>query len=148
MNARLRFSLRAAAKAALAVVIVLGCTSGTTVPPSAMTLGVMNSTTIPIDIVVDGKQFATLMPGESREAIPSNALPPLPWNVEARNGKGRVLLTLNGRDGDVTVSSDGQGQSQKGVGSRVDLSCGRIDIWSGPPLAGPAPGPGTPGDCE
>jgi hypothetical protein len=36
----------------------------------------------------------------------------------------------------------------KGDGNRVDLSCGRIDVWAGPPLLGPAPGPGTPGDCR
>lgn len=31
---------------------------------------------------------------------------------------------------------------------RVDLSCGRLDMWSGPPLLGPFPGPGTPSDCN
>ncbi len=34
------------------------------------------------------------------------------------------------------------------MGARVDLSCGRIDIWSGTPMMGPAPGPGVPGDCD
>jgi len=47
------------------------------------------------------------------------------------------------RPGDVWETA---GQ-MKGDAVRVDLSCGRLDIWSGPPLLGPAPGPGKPGDC-
>ncbi len=35
-----------------------------------------------------------------------------------------------------------------GVGFREDLCCGRLDVWLGVPHAGPAPGPGTAGDCD
>jgi hypothetical protein len=114
-----------------------------------MTLGVLNSTSIAINVVVDGQQIATLGPGEDRDAIPASALPALPWHVEAQTQGGRILLTLTVNDGDVKTSTDAQGHdSERGDAARIDLSCGRIDMWSGPPLAGPAPGPGTPGDCD
>jgi hypothetical protein len=54
-----------------------------------------------------------------------------------------VLVSMIVHDGDVVAAADGD----KGDANRVDLSCGRLDIWSGPPLLGPAPGPGSPGDC-
>ena len=52
------------------------------------------------------------------------------------------------RDGDLqaTTNPDG-GSSANGIGGRIDLSCGRLDIWSGVPVIGPMPGPGSPGDC-
>ena len=49
--------------------------------------------------------------------------------------------------GRYTGSSRPADLSAQGDAVRVDLSCGRLDIWSGPPLLGPPPGPGTPGDC-
>ena len=53
------------------------------------------------------------------------------------------------RQGDVfnTFNPDGL-LVMKGDAVRVDLSCGVLRIWSGPPLLGGVPGPGSPGDCE
>jgi hypothetical protein len=68
----------------------------------------------------------------------------LPWQVEVRAPAGRVLLSTPIKSGDVEYSDS----ASRGDGNRVDLSCGRIDVWSGPPLLGPAPGPGTPDDCR
>jgi hypothetical protein len=52
------------------------------------------------------------------------------------------------RAGDVWTRNNADGSSEaKAAGARVDLSCGRIDIWSLGQMLGPAPGPGTPGDC-
>lgn len=77
-------------------------------------------------------------------------MPQLPWHVEARTqAGGRLLLSFDVKRGDVfsTTEPDGQG-SARGVSERRDLSCGRLDVWSGPRMMGPPPGPGERGDCE
>jgi hypothetical protein len=80
--------------------------------------------------------------------MPATSLPALPWAIEARSPSGRVLTSLTVNSGDVWQVTFPDGSvGSKGDAARVDLSCGRLDIWSGPPLAGPAPGPGSPGDC-
>ncbi len=53
-------------------------------------------------------------------------------------------MTVHPGDYFQTAYPDGQGSTR--AAARVDLSCGRIDMWAGPPLAGPVPGPGSPGD--
>jgi hypothetical protein len=114
-----------------------------------MRLSAWNGTSLEVALLVNGKPLQVLAPGEWREAIPASALPPLPWSVEARSPSGRVLLTLTVNEGDVASGVNPGGSTfSKGAAARVDLSCGRLDIWSGPPLAGPAPGPGSPGDCD
>lgn len=114
-----------------------------------MSLAINNSTTLTVGLVVNGSLVASLEPNSclgcgQDDAVPASLLPPLPWHVEARSPSNRVLVTLDVHAGDVDYESN----SAKGDGNRVDLSCGRLDIWSGPPLLGPAPGPGTPGDCQ
>ncbi len=61
-----------------------------------------------------------------------------------------MLATMTVNPGDVsTTEVPGGPVSMSGRLARVDLSCGRLDLWAGglQPL-GPAPGPGVPGDCE
>jgi len=55
-------------------------------------------------------------------------------------------MTVHPGDVWATTGPNGEGR-EKGDGVRVDLSCGRLDVWSGPPMIGPAPGTGSPGDC-
>jgi len=105
---------------------------------------VSNGTTLPLTIVVNGVIVRNIGPGDgTHEPITADVLGPMPWHVEARTASGRVLVTLTVNDGDVVYGRD----LSRGVAKRVDLSCGRLDVWAGPPLAGPAPGPGVPGDC-
>ena len=105
---------------------------------------VSNGTTLPLTIVVNGVIVRNIGPGDgTHEPITADVLGPMPWQVEARTASGRVLVTLTVNDGDVVYGQD----LSRGVAKRVDLSCGRLDVWAGPPLAGPAPGPGVPGDC-
>lgn len=120
--------------------------SGVT-PPGDMRLGVSNGTTLRVSVVVNGVQIEEIAPSDGAD-LPASALPPLSWNVEVRSPSGRVLVRLTVNAGDVSSwnNADGSGGS-RGDAARVDLSCGRIDVWSGPPLLGPMPGPGTPGDC-
>jgi hypothetical protein len=110
-------------------------------------LEVSNGTTVPITVVVDGEVVAVVAP-LTTASIPASELPPLPWTISARTPSGRELGTMGLAAGDVaqTTGPDGQ-SSMRGAGLRVDLSCGRLDIWVGPPMVGPMPGPGNPGDC-
>lgn len=111
-------------------------------------LEVDNASTIPVALLVNGEIVAVIEAQAGHRVIASGILPALPWRVEARSPGGRALLSFTIGRGTITSTTgfDGHG-SQTGAGARIDLSCGRIDVWAGPPLAGPAPGRGTPGDC-
>jgi hypothetical protein len=118
------------------------------VPPVDYTLHVENGTTLALAIAVNGQPVALAAPKDAK-AVPAAALPPLPWNVEARSASGRVVLTLVVKPGSVVDirNADGTG-SHSAPGARVDLSCGRLDMYPGnSPMMGPPPGPGAPGDC-
>lgn len=126
-----------------AVLALLGA-AGCGPPPIAVApLSYSNQTSIAVDLFVNGTKLTTVAPGVEGKA-PVSILPPLPWAVTAQTGKGRVIASFSVKPGDVIESGSGQ----RGAGIRSDLSCGRLDIWAGPPLAGPPPGPGTPGDCD
>ena len=105
-------------------------------------LVVSNQTTLTVTVAVNGGALRTVQP-HTQETLLVKDLPAQPWVVEARTPSGRVLSSMTVRPGDVWES----GNEMKGDAIRVDLSCGRLDMWSGPPLLGPAPGPGAPGDC-
>jgi hypothetical protein len=119
------------------------------VPAEAMTVSAQNGTNLYVNLFVNDVYVTTFAPGDclgcrGDDGISAGVLPPLPWQAEIRTQSGRVLVALPVHAGDV-IQTD---SSRKGDANRIDLSCGRIDIWSGPPLLGPAPGPGTPGDCR
>ena len=80
---------------------------------------------------------------KSSPTIKAPDLPPLPWNAELRLTTGRTLLRLPVASGSVVRTANGSNSP----GIRVDLSCGRIELFAIYPLLGPAPGPGRPGDC-
>lgn len=117
-------------------------------PPDEMHLGVSNQTTIPVTVEVNGSLVGEMEPGAAVD-LAADQLPGLPWVARARTASGRVLVELTVRAGDVWQRRNADGSTEaKGDGARVDLSCGRIDIWSGQQMGGPAPGPGVPGDCD
>lgn len=103
-------------------------------------LSVQNGTTIPITLLVNGVVLETVAPGSYQDPI-ALRMPSPPWRIEARSPSGRLLTSL-------TVLKTTYVDWNTGVGARADLSCGRLDLWSGPPMIGPAPGPGSPGDCN
>lgn len=128
--------------------LVAGC--GSPVASQVYALGVSNGTTLTVAIVVNGRVIRTFEAGTGTglDGIPAREIGPLPWVVEARSPSGRLLTSMTVHEGDVSSTSlPGGGGSSSGVGGRVDLSCGRLDMWAGPPLMGPAPGSGSPGDC-
>lgn len=118
------------------------------VPPAAMTLNVSNGSTLPVALVVNGTPIEQLAAGDGAE-VTAAQLPPLPWAVEVRAPSGRVLVGMTVHAGDAWSAPIGNGGTQtSGAAARADLSCGRIDVWSGQPMYGPMPGPGVPGDCD
>jgi hypothetical protein len=138
MNAMVR--PRVLRRILVALMLVVACSPA---PPSdAHDLIVSNHTTLSVTVAVNGTVVRTIQPGTQEILVPKD-LPPLPWSVEARAPSGRVLTSMTVRPGDVWETAN----QMKGDAVRVDLSCGRLDMWSGPPLLGPAPGPGKPGDC-
>lgn len=119
-----------------------------TMAPDQMRLEMNNGTSIVVVLSVNGGVGREFAPG-SVANLGVTEIGPLPWRVKVATIHARKLLDLTVNPGDVAVGNDGGGStSSRGAAARVDLSCGRIDVWSGPPLLGPAPGPGTPGDCD
>ncbi len=137
--------LAARAHALARTLLALGLFAACSPAPAgeAHDLVVSNQTTLTVALVVNGSVARTVQP-HTQETVPVKDLPPLPWKVEARTPTGRVLTSMTVRPGDVW-EMPGQ---RKGDAVRADLSCGRLDVWSGPPLLGPLPGPGRPGDCD
>jgi hypothetical protein len=139
------------ASAAILWLAALACTPANPQPPPERPSGVSisNGTTLTVVVLVNGVPIDTVEPGRTADPI-AQPMPQLPWHVEARTqSSGRLLPSFDVKQGDVfhTTGPDGQG-SARGVGERRDLSCGRLDVWSGPPMMGPPPGPGERGDCE
>jgi hypothetical protein len=135
---------RAVAGLLLAGLLVVGCA----LLPTDYTLHVINGTSLTLTVVVNTRVVGVVA-GYAEAEYQTDKLPGLPWAVEARSTSGRVILTLAVAPGSVTdvVNADGS-RSHSAPGARVDLSCGRLDMYPGnTPMLGPAPGPGVPGDC-
>lgn len=112
--------------------------------------GISNGTDLPLVVTVTGSNFAseTQIDAHASAEIDASRLPALPWTVEARTRTGRLLVTMVVLPGQVTRTTHPDGSVEvSGTLGRVDLSCGRLDIWAGAPALGPPPGPGVPGDC-
>lgn len=123
--------------------IAAGCQAGASPTPTAASLpplSISNQTSTRVTLVVNGSVVETVAPGDRQDPITA-PLPPRPWTVETRSPSGRVLSTL-------TVSATDYISSTSGRAVRADLSCGRLDVWSGPPLLGPMFSPGPSGDCD
>jgi hypothetical protein len=137
-------------RAVLMAIVLAGC-SGTASPATRPSLGVSNGTTLTVTLVVNGQRVADFPAGAPQPTIDMAALPPLPWEVEARSSSGRVLTSMNVQPGQVhTGRAPGGAVEHTGTMGRADLSCGRLTIWAGDVApSGPAPpdSPGTPGDC-
>lgn len=141
--------LRNSSALVAAAILIAGCAvKPSTAPPP---FGISNGTTLTVTLIVNGQVFGVFAPNEGASPLadPRLPLPPLPWTVEARSSNGRLLTTMQVEPGQVfrTTSPDGAIQIS-GALARLDLSCGRLDIWAGEQVGGPAPGPGRPGDCN
>jgi hypothetical protein len=140
---------------ALLAVLLAGCHAlgGPSADPSSRpNLSVGNGTTLTVTLVVNGRPVGDFPGGVGPEpSIDIAALPPLPWNVEARSPSGRVLTSMMVKPGDIRTTTVPGGVETSGTFGRVDLSCGRLTIWAGDVMPlGPVPSSpaGHPGDCE
>jgi hypothetical protein len=112
---------------ALIATLAVGC--GGIAPD--YTIHVSNSTTLNVTVAVNGAIVGVVAP-KIDGSFPPNGLPPLPWNVEARSASGRLLVALPVAVGSVTDSSGPNGESTyTAPGARIDLSCGRLDLYVG-----------------
>ena len=137
--------VRVTAALLAAVVLIGGCKMLPKIEPPK--LGISNGTKLTVTLVVNGQIVGVYRPGEGAGPL-AMALAPLPWTVEARTSTGRLLTTMQVSAGDVSSTTMPDGTTQaSGTLGRVDLSCGRLDIWAGFQPSGPFPGPGHPGDC-
>ena len=112
-------------------------------------LHVVNSTTIPVTVTVNGREMAVVEAGQTADFGPAD-LGAQPWRAQALTSGGRELTSLDVEPGSVhdEPNLDGTG-TYTGVGARADLTCGQIRLYAGRIMpGGPAPGPGTPGDCD
>jgi hypothetical protein len=112
------------------------------VPDGDMSLTANNQSDRTLELYVNGSKIGDVAPGSSPTFQAAN-LPPLPWAAELRLPTGRTLLSLPVASGSVVRSASGS----QSPGIRVDLSCGRIELYAVLPLGGPPPGTGRPGDC-
>lgn len=130
----------------IAVIATLAIGCGGIAPD--YTLHVSNATTLNVTITVNGAIVGVVAP-KTEGSFPPTGLPALPWDVEARSASGRLLVAMPVAIGSVTDVSGPNGESSHTApGARIDLSCGRLDLYVGHlPLIGPFPGPGQPGDC-
>lgn len=127
--------------ASTAMLVAIACGSDS-IAAADMSLDVSNGSTLNVSLMVNGIVIETVAAGRT-DHLDATRLPTLPWNAQVSSSYGRVLLQLTVHAGDIHRDAT----TTSGDAARVDLSCGRIDLWSGPPLLGPAPGSGTPGDC-
>jgi len=142
--------------ARLAALLIVGLAACTTTSPGPTAnplpqLGISNGTTLTVTLVVNGRPIGDFPPRGPAPTIDVATLPALPWTVEARSSSGRVLTSMEVSSGQVWRTTDPDGAVEhSGTFGRVDLSCGRLTIWSGnvqPSGPAPAASPGTVGDC-
>jgi hypothetical protein len=107
-----------------------------------MSLTANNQSDRALELFVNGGKIADVGPTTSL-TIQAKDLPSMPWAAELRLPTGRTLVDLTVTSGSVVRRETGS----QGAGNRVDLSCGRIELYAVIPLGGPEPGPGRPGDC-
>jgi len=109
------------------------------VPP----VHISNETALTLKVVINGSEAATSLPYTESDVDPSAFQ--APWHVSVTTSSGRQLVDLSYSASDIDTSGD----SQHGVAQRVDLSCGRLDVYAGPPLLGPMPPQSfPPHDCD
>ncbi len=130
----------------LVVAALVAACGGPTMSPG-LTLSVANGTTITVSLVVNGALVTTVAPGVTEDPVKAT-LPGLPWKVETRSPSGRTLSMMTVKAGDTTATADSHGQTWTGDVVRVALSCGRLAVWAGPQIEGPAEWSPEPDDCR
>ncbi len=136
--------------ATLLALVIGGC--ATVLPGERPKITVGNQTELVIRLSVNGIAVGDFPPEGPAPDVDETALPPLPWDIEARTVSGRLVLSLHVDPGQLHVDRQADGSINAAIAmARVDLSCGTLRLWAGEITpGGPAPMPdaGMPGDCE
>jgi len=96
---------------------------------------------VAVVVTVNGLELDVLEPADEPFSATSADLPFPPWEVVARTLGGRRLASL-------TVPTLAGVTFTRGHATRADLACGRLDVWVGPPLRGPAFSPDPAQPCD
>ncbi len=134
----------------LSVVACSAVGNGMSAGPFYPYLGATNATAKELTLVVNSTIQTTIAP-QSGVEIPVTELPAPPWSAVLLSPSGQQLLSLDVPAADVwRARPTGEGQEIRSDAAFIELSCGRLDLFYGPPAMGPAPtGPvGQPGDCD
>ena len=127
-------------------VIVAACSGASPASSLGPAYDVLVNNATPLNLVVqvNGQRAGSVGPMAQR-SISALTLPALPWTVEVDAANGRAILSFPVEADSVSADS-GMASAEviHGAGEFVNLSCGRIDAWVGPPLLGPPPPPSVP----
>jgi hypothetical protein len=111
---------------------------------------VTNSTTLGLNVSINGVSTGTSEPGAIDLFDPSGLA--APWSVTLTTESGRVLVDMTYQLSDIGTNAGGTNpETGAFVGQRLDLSCGRLDVSVGGEILGPGVPPGQsfePGDCD
>ena len=124
-------------------------TSANSTPqPSVPAVHISNGTTLSLTVAINAHLVGVVDPG--LDASFDTGSYPGPWNVTLATESGRVIAGLTYQLSDIGTDFGGtNGESGIGVGQRLDLSCGTLDVYVGGPILGGTFIPSSsPGDCE
>ena len=107
-------------------------------PPTTHAVQINNGTDLMISVKVNGSEVASVNP-RTNVAVAQDDLPPTPWTVTAHTPSHEVIS--------FTVPSLTGVGNNFGYGQALTMSCGRLDVFVGPPLLGPAFVSPQPSDC-
>ena len=115
-------------------------------PDPRFDLHVDNGTTLAITIVLNDHDAVQVPPSTTSVVSLRNEHVGI-VSVKALLPNGRTVLSFAVDPRSLGSTTTGSETNVTGAAHRVDLSCGRLDIWLLTPPLGPVPGQGTPGDC-
>jgi hypothetical protein len=109
---------------------------------------VANTMTLTLSMTVNGRDAGSAAAMAST-VVDAREFGQAPWTIVARTSSGRELLTLELAANSAYYTTGDYPHSAFGPFSRLDLSCGRLDLWVGSPAAGPMPTGSFPAhDCS
>ncbi len=116
--------------------------------PSPPPLYIVNTTTLTLTVAINGQLVGAAEPGQAASFDTGSY--PEPWVITLATESGRVIAGLTYRLSDIGTSFGGTNPDPgMGTGKRLDLSCGRLDVYVGGPILGGTFVPSSsPGDCD
>lgn len=113
-------------------------------------LHVSNGTTLTVNVYVNDQLAGTFTPETwAGETVNLPGYGASPWRLDITTEAGRSLLALEVKPEDNFSTSGDYPHSAHWSATRVDLSCGRLEVYVAGPMGGPGPPESFPAhDCE